>query len=169
MAVVEAAGEKEQKVILVGLTNCKESFYALDWTLRHHFSGEAKPGAAASKLVVVYAKPTPSSVIGFGGLGAVDILPFVESSLSEIATSVIAEARELCVAKTTSEVVYEVIEGDASTVLCDAVEKFQADLLVLGSYGYPSIKRTVIRSVKDYCAHNARCNVMIVKQPMQEN
>ncbi|KAI0511987.1 hypothetical protein KFK09_012621 [Dendrobium nobile] len=69
MAVVEATGEKEQNVILVGLTNCKESFYALDWILRHRFSGEAKPGAAASKLVVVYAKATPSSVIGFGGLG----------------------------------------------------------------------------------------------------
>ncbi|PKU66633.1 hypothetical protein MA16_Dca022389 [Dendrobium catenatum] len=68
MDVVEAAGE-EQNVILVGLTNCKESFYALDWILRHHFSGEAKPGAAASKLVVIYAKATPCSVIGFGGLG----------------------------------------------------------------------------------------------------
>ncbi|PKU66699.1 hypothetical protein MA16_Dca014118 [Dendrobium catenatum] len=79
MVVVEAAGEKEQKVILVGLTNCKESFYALDWILRNHFFGKAKPGAAASKLVVVYAKATPSSVIGFSGLG------LLQSSLSILA------------------------------------------------------------------------------------
>ncbi|XP_020583510.1 uncharacterized protein LOC110026752 [Phalaenopsis equestris] len=169
MAVVTASGKAEPTVILVGLNNSEESFYALDWTLRHHFSGEAKPGAADCKLVVVYAKPVPSSAIGLGALGTVDILPSVECKLSEIAASVIAEARELCVAHTTSEVVYEIIEGEASSVLCDAVEKFQADLLVLGSHGYPAIKRAVIKSVKEYCVHYADCSVMIVKQPRQKN
>lgn len=71
VAVAEAARNEEPKVFLVGINNSEGSFFALDWTLRHHFSGEAKPGpgAPASKLVVVYAKPTPSSVIGLGGLG----------------------------------------------------------------------------------------------------
>jgi hypothetical protein len=35
----------------------------------------------------------------------------------------------------------EVVEGDARNVLCDAVEKHHASILVLGSHGYGAIKR----------------------------
>ncbi|KAK8954104.1 hypothetical protein KSP39_PZI002708 [Platanthera zijinensis] len=66
--MASAAASKDRTVFLVGINNSKEAFYALEWTLRRHFSGDTKIGAA-SKLVVIYAKPTPSSVIGIGGLG----------------------------------------------------------------------------------------------------
>lgn len=36
----------------------------------------------------------------------------------------------------------EVVEGDARYVLCEAVEKHQADILVVGSHGYGAIKRS---------------------------
>lgn len=35
----------------------------------------------------------------------------------------------------------EVVEGDARNVLCDAVEKHHASVLVVGSHGYGAIKR----------------------------
>jgi nucleotide-binding universal stress UspA family protein len=35
----------------------------------------------------------------------------------------------------------EVIEGEPRYVLCNAVEKHDADLLVVGSHGYGAIKR----------------------------
>ena len=36
---------------------------------------------------------------------------------------------------------FEVVEGDARNVLCEAVEKHHADMLVVGSHGYGAIKR----------------------------
>ncbi|KAF7804854.1 universal stress protein PHOS34-like [Senna tora] len=59
----------------------------------------------------------------------------------------------------------EVIEGDARNVLCDAVDKHHASILVVGSHAYGTIKRAVLGSVSDYCAHHAHCTVMIVKKP----
>ena len=39
-----------------------------------------------------------------------------------------------------NDVVVEVMQGDARNVLCEAVEKHQASLLVVGSHGYGVIK-----------------------------
>ncbi|PKA54901.1 Universal stress protein A-like protein [Apostasia shenzhenica] len=154
--------------IVVGVDNSDHSFYALRWTLRHYFAGAAAVGAA-NRLVIVYAKPNPSSAISIGGLGSVDIKPYLDSDLTRIATTVIAKARELCAANSMCDVVYEVMEGDARIALCDAAEIFHADLLVLGSQGYGAIKRAVLGSVSDYCTHHSNCNVMIVKQPKHMN
>lgn len=38
-------------------------------------------------------------------------------------------------------VLYEAIEGDPRNVLCEAVEKHHASVLVVGSHGYGAIKR----------------------------
>ena len=40
-----------------------------------------------------------------------------------------------------NDVRLEVVEGDARNVLCDAVEKHHASMLVVGSHGYGAVKR----------------------------
>ena len=42
------------------------------------------------------------------------------------------------------EVLVEVVEGDARNVLCDAVDRHRASVLVLGSHGYGAIKRYLL-------------------------
>ncbi|XP_007199013.2 universal stress protein A-like protein [Prunus persica] len=64
-----------------------------------------------------------------------------------------------------TDVTVELVEGDARNVLCDAVDRHHASVLVVGSHGYGAIKRAVLGSVSDYCAHHAHCSVMIVKKP----
>lgn len=39
------------------------------------------------------------------------------------------------------DVVVEVVEGDGRNVLCDAVDKHHASILVVGNHGYGAIKR----------------------------
>lgn len=41
------------------------------------------------------------------------------------------------------EIEVEVIEGDARNVLCDAVDKHRASILILGSHGYGKLKRSL--------------------------
>ncbi|KAL4370458.1 hypothetical protein AHAS_Ahas06G0067800 [Arachis hypogaea] len=88
------------------------------------------------KLVVVFAKPSVTSAVGIIGPGMY-----------------------------VNDAIVEVVEGDPRNVLCEAVEKHHASVLVVGSHGYGAIKRAVLGSVSDYCAHHAHCTVMIVKKP----
>ncbi|KAJ4968581.1 hypothetical protein NE237_015282 [Protea cynaroides] len=153
----------EKSVIVVGIDDSEHSFYALNWALDHFFAPFASN--PPFKLVVIHAKPTPSSVVGFAGPGAADVLPFVESDLRSIAARVVEKVKEICSSKSVNDLLVEVVEGDARNVLCEAVEKHHASILVVGSHGYGAIKRAVLGSVSDYCAHHAHCSVMIVKKP----
>lgn len=40
-----------------------------------------------------------------------------------------------------TDVTVEVVEGDARNVMCEAVEKHHASILVVGSHGYGAIRR----------------------------
>ncbi|KAK2990625.1 hypothetical protein RJ640_019905 [Escallonia rubra] len=157
----------EKSVMLVAIDDSEHSFYALDWTLDHFFT----PFAPNSpyKLIIVHAKPTPASAIGLAGPGAADVLPYVDADLKKIAARVVEKAKEICSAKLVNDVIMEVVEGDARNVLCEAVEKHHATLLVVGNHGYGAIKRAVLGSVSDYCAHHAHCSVMIVKRPKNKH
>jgi len=148
--------------IVAGVDDSDHSFYALQWALRHFFP-PAEP--QQYRLVVVTAKPSAASAVGLAGPGAADVLPFVEADLKRVALRVLDRARELCAAAQVADAEFEAIEGDARSVLCDAVERHLAEMLVVGSHGYGAIKRAVLGSVSDYCAHHAHCSVMIVKKP----
>ncbi|KAL9228192.1 hypothetical protein vseg_003799 [Gypsophila vaccaria] len=153
----------EKPIMIVGIDESEQSYYALEWSLDHFFTPFA-PNFPFT-LFLVHAKPSPSSAIGIAGPGAAEILPYVDTDLKKIAARVIDKAKELCQAKGVHDVPAEVIEGDARITLCEVVEKHHASMLVVGSHGYGAIKRAVLGSVSDYCAHHAHCSVMIVKKP----
>ncbi|KAK1558678.1 hypothetical protein Q3G72_005339 [Acer saccharum] len=153
----------EKQAMVVGIDDSEHSVYALEWTLDHFFTNFASN--PPFKLVVVHSKPSASSVVGLVGPAAAEVMPYVDSDLKRIAARVVEKAKEICVTKLVNDVVVEVVEGDARNVLCEAVEKHHASVLVVGSHGYGAIKRAVLGSVSDYCAHHAHCTVMIVKKP----
>ncbi|KAJ6710492.1 hypothetical protein OIU74_011377 [Salix koriyanagi] len=159
MAAVEG-----KEVMVVGVDDSQHSTYALEWTFDHFFTpplGSDSP----FKVVVVYAKPFASSVVSLAGPGVAEVLPIVDSDLKKMAARIMGKAKEICISKSVSDVIFEVVEGDARNVLCEAVERHHASVLVVGSHGYGAIKRVVLGSVSDYCAHQAHCTVMIVKRP----
>ncbi|XP_068310155.1 universal stress protein PHOS34-like isoform X2 [Pyrus communis] len=159
-----AAGKQ---VMVIGADDSEESHYALEWTLDHFFKpfgGDTAP----FKLIIVHAKPSVSSVVGFVGTGA-GVLPIVDADLKKMAARVTEKAKEFCASKSVTDVVVEVMEGDARNVLCEAAERHQASILVVGSHGYGAIKRAFLGSVSDYCAHQAHCSVMIVKKPKTQH
>uniref|UniRef100_A0A7N0UI94 UspA domain-containing protein n=1 Tax=Kalanchoe fedtschenkoi TaxID=63787 RepID=A0A7N0UI94_KALFE len=158
-------GEKnqQQQVMLFGIDEGEHSFYALEWVLDHFFA--ASGFNRTFHLVVAYAKPTPSTVVGLGGPGTMDIMGVVDADLKKNAQEVLEKGKQLCTSKGVENASFEVVEGDPRNVLVEGVEKHHASLLVLGSHGYGALKRAVLGSVSDYCAHHAHCSVMIVKKP----
>ncbi|KAL0389705.1 UNVERIFIED_CONTAM: hypothetical protein Scaly_0327600 [Sesamum calycinum] len=55
--------------------------------------------------------------------------------------------------------------GDAKDVICAAVDKLEADILVMGSHDYGFFKRALLGSVSDYCAKHVKCPLVVVKRP----
>ncbi|CAL5084655.1 unnamed protein product [Urochloa decumbens] len=151
---------QKQTVVMVGVDDSDHSYYALEWAVRNLAAGMA----GGADLVIVHAKPKPSSVVSFGGPGAGEAMRYVEADLRKMAEAVVDRARQVCIANSVHALI-EVVEGEPRFVLCNAAEKHHADLLVVGSHGYGAIKRAFLGSVSDYCAHHTHCNVMIVKRP----
>ncbi|KAM0922209.1 hypothetical protein ACQ4PT_006310 [Festuca glaucescens] len=159
-----AAGPVEEgrskTVVVVGVDDSDHSYSALEWAVRY-----VATASVATELVVVHAKQAASSVFTMGGAAvAGDVVGYVEEDLRKRADEVVEKARSLCVANSVEGAV-EVIDGEPGHVICNAVEKHGADILVVGSQGYGAIRRAFLGSVSDYCAHHANCSVMIVKQP----
>ncbi|XP_051152285.1 universal stress protein PHOS34-like [Andrographis paniculata] len=153
----------EKSVIVVGVDDSEISYHALEWTLEHLF-----PPAIQNtpfNLVVVHAKPQAVMAVTLAGPGAADVIPYVDRDLKAIAGRVVEKAKQMCSAHSVNDAILEVEEGDARNILCEAVEKHRASMLVVGSHGYGAIKRAVLGSVSDYCAHHAHCTVTIVKKP----
>ncbi len=162
MATSSSSSDTEKQVMVIAIDESEHSTYALKWTLDHFFTPVANP---IFKLVLLHAKPSATSAVGLAGPGAAEVLPIVDSDLRKIAARVVETAKQLCIKKSVNDVIAEVVEGDPRNVLCEAVEKHHASILVVGSHGYGAIKRAVLGSVSDYCAHHAHCTVMIVKKP----
>uniref|UniRef100_A0A803Q517 UspA domain-containing protein n=1 Tax=Cannabis sativa TaxID=3483 RepID=A0A803Q517_CANSA len=154
---------KEKPVMVMGLYDSKLSFYALEWTLDRYFVGFGPNHPF--KLVVVHARPTPASVVGVGGPGAGNFITIMESEFKRKASRSIDQIKQMCLNKSIEDVEIEVVEGNPKKVMCEAVERHHASILVVGSPNYGVVKRTVLGSVSDYCANHARCSVMIVKRP----
>ncbi|CAL5208907.1 unnamed protein product [Lathyrus oleraceus] len=161
MASSDQSEKPQQPVMVVAIDESEHSAYALKWTLDHFFNDNN----SLFKLVLLHARPSATSSVGLAGPGAAEVLPMVDSDLKRVAARVADSAKQLCIKKSVNDVIVEVVEGDARNVLCDTVEKHHASILVVGSHGYGAIKRAVLGSVSDYCAHHAHCTVMIVKKP----
>ncbi|GKV31489.1 hypothetical protein SLEP1_g40175 [Rubroshorea leprosula] len=157
--------QEERPKILVALDESDHSFYALEWTLDHLIIpfGSSPP----FQILLIHGQPTPSSALGLAGPGSAEVMPIVEVDLKKTATKIMNRAKDLCISKgiNEKELGIEVMEGDPRNVACEAVDKHHATILVLGSHGYGAMKRAVLGSVSDYCAHHAQCTVMIVKKP----
>jgi hypothetical protein len=86
--------QQQKTVVVVGVDDSDHSYHALEWTVRHVAAGMA----GAADLVIVHAKPSPSSVVSFGGPGAGEAMRYVEADLRKMAEAVVDRARRVCIA-----------------------------------------------------------------------
>ncbi|MEX1127788.1 MAG: universal stress protein [Vicinamibacterales bacterium] len=58
-----------------------------------------------------------------------------------------------------------VLEGNPEDAIVDEADRWQADVIVLGSHGYGPVKRRLLGSVSQAVALHASCSVEIVRCP----
>ncbi|XP_051142173.1 universal stress protein A-like protein [Andrographis paniculata] len=152
-------------VVVVGMDDSDISYHALEWTLQHLILSESASAFDNStfKLVIVHARLNAVNAIGIAG-ATPDLVSGVDTYLEETASKVKEKARRICSAYMIHTEEIEVKEGDPRRVLCEAVEKHNASMLVVGSHGHGALKRIFLGSVSDYLVHHVKCTVIIVKQ-----
>lgn len=62
----------------------------------------------------------------------------------------------------------KVIHGSPKSVILHEAEKWQPDLIVVGSHGYPKWEQLLIGSVSQAIVSHAKCSVEVVKLPPQK-
>ncbi|XP_031475939.1 uncharacterized protein LOC116247767 [Nymphaea colorata] len=157
--------EKKKMKIVFGFDESEGSFHALSWTIETLFGHGQNPDFGT--LLIVHAIQ-PFQQYFFPAGPGVYVTPVVIQSVKQAqeqnSARLLGRALALCNEKhVTAETM--TIEGDAKEMICQVVEQVHADLVIVGSRGLGTIKRTLLGSVSDYVAHHAKCPVMIVKPP----
>ncbi|XP_047332101.1 universal stress protein A-like protein [Impatiens glandulifera] len=157
--------KKKLKRVMVALDESDVSLYALKWALDVFLPSMAEE----AKLTIVHVQPPFESYIYTVGPVIYAKPPEIElmrKAQQEGAEKLFAQALPLCSAnKVNADTL--VLEGDAKDMICEATEKMEVDLLVMGSRGLGMIKRTLLGSISDYCVHHAKCPVLIVRTPKE--
>ncbi|KAL3654422.1 hypothetical protein CASFOL_004103 [Castilleja foliolosa] len=153
--------ESEKKKVMVAIDESECSHYALEWALQN-----LRETLENSNLVIFTTQP----IADFGylyassfGAAPAELIRSVQENHKTIAESLLEKAKAICsqygvAAKTYTEV------GDPKEAICEAVEKHNIQLLVLGSHGRKVLQRAFLGSVSNYCVHNAKCPVLVVKK-----
>lgn len=120
------------------------------------------PFAPPSEIrVIIVDAPTDEGMFRAKSLGAYDDLIRHQRA---VVLQKLHEATQLVKAHPSKvHVTSAMIEGNVKESIVDEANRFEADLIVVGSHGYGPIHRFFLGSVSQYVAHNAPCSVMIVK------
>ncbi|OIW07094.1 hypothetical protein TanjilG_02728 [Lupinus angustifolius] len=152
--------ENERRIV-VAIDEGDESMYALSWCLKNIVFENSK-----DTLILLYVKPPAPLFPSFDAPEFVitaEAMAKIEKYSQEVADRVLETATRLC--NNIPNVEMKVGQGDPRDVICEMTQKLGADMLVMGSHGYGTIKRAFLGSVSNYCAQNAKCPVLIVKKP----
>ncbi|KAM0065503.1 putative universal stress protein A family [Helianthus debilis subsp. tardiflorus] len=164
------AEENSTMKVWIAVDESDGSFYALEWALKHLFAHHDADKESPFAITVVHVQPPfqptytalPVGPVLFATSGMRDSVVKAEE---ESAAKILARASELC-DQHKIKVEYLVLRGNPKEMLVEAVDQMDIDLLVVGSRGLGQIKRAVLGSISDYCAHHAKCPVLIVR-PMK--
>ncbi|KAK9156959.1 hypothetical protein Scep_003533 [Stephania cephalantha] len=175
----------KKKRVMVAIDENETSFHALQWTLDYLFPSSATTATAAPQpehhkeeteelgsvillhvfrsfqnliIPIVTAGPTAAACYE----PSFALVESAKKAQEQNSAMLLSKASKLCKNRPV-KVETMTKEGEPKEIICEVVEHTHPDLLILGSRGLGKLKRVVLGSVSDYCAHHAKCPVLIVK------
>ncbi|KAF8022943.1 hypothetical protein BT93_F0456 [Corymbia citriodora subsp. variegata] len=172
-----AAVRKSKMKVMVAVDESEGSFYALRWML-DHMVRRSSPALATDgddeveMITLVHVQQPfqhyafPAGPGGAAFYAASSVVESVRKAQEENSALILSRALHMC-KESTVKAETLILIGDPKDMICQATEQMHTDLLVVGSRGLGKIKRALIGSVSDYCAHHAKCPILIVKPPKE--
>ncbi|XP_058105761.1 universal stress protein A-like protein isoform X2 [Magnolia sinica] len=161
---------KKKMEVLVAIDESEGSFYALKWVLDRLFPSSSPSDQQAQErptLILLHVQQPFQHYIFPAGPAVYATSTVVESvrkAQEQNSSLLLARALEACQGRMV-EIETLILDGDPKDMICQAAEQHHVDLVVVGSRGLGKIKRAFLGSVSDYCAHHAKCPILIVKPP----
>ncbi|XP_038691455.1 universal stress protein A-like protein isoform X2 [Tripterygium wilfordii] len=150
--------------VMVAIDDSEGSFHALQWTLDNLSNViRATPIDDGMVTLVHVQEPFQHRIFPVGSAAVENI----RKSQQENSARILSRALQICEAKMVKAETL-ILDGEPREMICQAAEQMNVDLLVVGSRGFGMIKRTLLGSVSDYCAHHAKCPILIVKPPREQ-
>lgn len=141
--------QAEKHFILVGVDGSEASIDALRWAVR-----QAK--LTDARLEVIAAWEVPWTIMVSPTKVDDDYFREVRERLDPAIRAGLSDAGGV-------DVTVRIVEWESAPTLIDASDG--ADMLVVGSHRYGTMKGMHLGSVASYCAHHARCPVLIHRHP----
>lgn len=150
-----AESAKAQKV-LIAVDGSDHANYAVKWYLDniHKTSDEVIFAHVAAYPVPTFAAGVPLSP---------EIVTAFVNEQDELHKAVKTQLEEILAGKTVNHKFYKE-EGEAGHKLCHIAKDEHVTLIVMGTRGLGTIRRTILGSVSDYVLHHAHCPVIICRQ-----
>jgi nucleotide-binding universal stress UspA family protein len=125
-----------------------------------------RPWPEGSEVRIVSAMENPYTPTTEGWVLPDSYYSEMERVAREQAESAIKDAVEQIESGKASslEITTRIIGGSAREAILDEAERWDADLIVLGSHGYSALQRFLLGSVSHAVAAHAHCSVEIVRQ-----
>ncbi|CAA3010054.1 universal stress A [Olea europaea subsp. europaea] len=153
--------EEEKKKVMVAIDESEFSLYALKWTLQ-----KLHDSLLNSELVLFTVQPIVDYAFIYAstyGVTSPELLAAFQENQKKTAMALLDKAKDICKDHGISaETITEA--GDPKETICEAVEKLKIELLVMGSHSRGALQRAFLGSVSNYCVHNAKCQVLVVKK-----
>eukprot|EP00123_Amoebidium_parasiticum_P011309 comp20640_c0_seq1/m.26724 comp20640_c0_seq1/g.26724 ORF comp20640_c0_seq1/g.26724 comp20640_c0_seq1/m.26724 type:complete len:152 (-) comp20640_c0_seq1:305-760(-) len=150
------ASAEGSRQLLLAVDRSEHSLYAFTWGLDNFL----RP---SDHLYVLYAQETHYSTSALAGTTP-DVFQQLREQDMESARTLLKEYGQVCTQRGIPHTC-ELAMGDPRVVICEFIAEKKIETLILGSRGMGAIKRALIGSVSDYCVHNAKCPVVVVKKP----
>ncbi|GKB93424.1 universal stress protein A-like protein [Tanacetum coccineum] len=140
--------------VMVAIDDSEFGEYALIWALKMFGSTFVD-----SELLIYTARtPVDISYLYASSWGTADLIKKLKESENKAALDLLKKAKTTCSEYgITAEGIAEI--GDPKVAICNAVEKLNVQLLIVGSQG-----RGALTSVSNYCVNHAKCPVLVVKK-----
>ncbi|CAI9096173.1 OLC1v1032258C1 [Oldenlandia corymbosa var. corymbosa] len=159
--MAEEEGSNSKKKVMVAIDESECSYYALEWALKN-----LHESLVNSEVIVFTAQPIADYSYLYAssmGMAPPELIKTFQEQHQKLAEALLAKAKDICnkhgiTAQTVTEV------GDPKEIICQAVEKFKVEMLVMGTHGRGALQRAFLGSVSNFCVHNAKCPVLVVRK-----
>lgn len=124
------------------------------------------PKARQTQIKIISVVEGVYSIAAEPFVGSTDYYIHLETELRNHATKAVAKAEKIIKDKFAESVSVqtEVIPGNVKEIIIDEAQKFEADVIVVGSHGYGFLSRVLLGSISDFVVHHAPCSVLVVRE-----
>ncbi|KAK9051092.1 hypothetical protein SSX86_027718 [Deinandra increscens subsp. villosa] len=158
-----------KKRVMVAIDDSEYSQHALSWALKTLVSTMVDSevviytARAPVDMGYLYASSWGSKSLSLSLSPTAELIKELKESEKKAALDLLNKAKATCTHYgITAEGITEI--GDPKVAICNAVEKLDIQLLVVGSHGRGALTRTLLGSVSNYCVNHAKCPVLVVNK-----